>query len=36
VMTGQQGLELAPKVDIDPTQQDRGHGGRVPRPRGPC
>jgi hypothetical protein len=31
VMSREQGLELAPKEDIDPTQQDRRHGGRVSR-----
>jgi nitrite reductase (NADH) small subunit len=31
VMSREQCLELAPKVDIDPTQQDRRHGARVSR-----
>src|SRR6476646_506461 len=31
VMARQQGLELPPEEDIDPTKQDRGHGGSVPR-----
>src|SRR2546423_194158 len=31
VMAGQQGLELAPEEEIDPTQQDRRHCGSVPR-----
>jgi hypothetical protein len=35
MMSREQRLELAPKVDIDPTQQDRRHGGRVSRPGGP-
>jgi nitrite reductase/ring-hydroxylating ferredoxin subunit len=30
-MSREQGLELAPKVDIDPTEQDRRHAGRVSR-----
>ena len=31
VMAREQRFEFAPKVDIDPTQQDRGHDGSVPR-----
>src|SRR5207249_3995746 len=31
VMSMEQGLELAPKVDIDPTEQDRRHDERVSR-----
>src|SRR5947208_10172966 len=31
VMSREQRLELAPKVDIDPTEQDRRHGERVSR-----
>jgi nitrite reductase (NADH) small subunit len=31
MMPREQGLELAPKVDIDPTQQDRRHGKSVSR-----
>src|SRR5689334_21843408 len=30
VMPGQEGLELAPEENVDPTKQDRGHGGSVP------
>jgi len=31
MMPREQGFELAPKVDIDPTEQDRRHGRRVSR-----
>jgi nitrite reductase/ring-hydroxylating ferredoxin subunit len=31
MMPREQRLELAPKEDIDPTQQDRRHGGRLSR-----
>jgi nitrite reductase/ring-hydroxylating ferredoxin subunit len=31
MMPREQGLELAPKVDIDPTEQDRRHGRSVSR-----
>src|SRR5438309_1756725 len=31
VMVGAKDFELAPKVDIDPTKQDRRHARRVPR-----
>jgi hypothetical protein len=30
-MSREQGFELAPKEDIDPTEQDRRHSGRVSR-----
>jgi predicted metal-dependent hydrolase len=32
VMPREQGLQLAPKIDIDPTQQDRRHSKSVARP----
>jgi hypothetical protein len=30
-MPRQEGFELAPKIEIDPTQQDRRHDRRVTR-----
>jgi hypothetical protein len=35
VMPRQQGLQLAPEEDIDPTEQDRRHSGSVARPDAP-
>jgi hypothetical protein len=30
-MLGQERLELSPEEEIDPTEQDRRHGGNVER-----